>query len=166
MKKKALIVTVGILFVVLLGTIFIGTTRYSCTSMEKLFANDKLLFHNAAETLLDHPCDGGIRIRKEDPQNELVTVVQVGELFIETEGATFSSDINEEIYAAVAPLFEKNYVTGIAGGSGQIHFAINSYMGEESSIVFSTNNKPRGSFPTLIEQKKLEENWYAIICQD
>ena len=48
MKKKALIVTVGILFVVLLGTIFTGTTRYSCTSMEKLFANDKLLFHNAA----------------------------------------------------------------------------------------------------------------------
>ena len=68
MKKKALIVTVGILFVVLLGTIFTGTTRYSCTSMEKLFANDKLLFHNAAETLLDHPCDGGIQRHQRSPK--------------------------------------------------------------------------------------------------
>lgn len=166
MKKKVLVVTVGILFVAFIGLIFTCTTRYSCTSMEKLFANDKLLFHNAAETLLDHSCDGGIRIRKEDPQNELVTVVQVGELFIETEGAAFSSETYEEIYAAVAPLFAKNLVTGIAGGSVQIQFAINSYMGEESSIIFTTNNKPRGSFPTLVEQRMLEENWYAIICQD
>ena len=166
MKKKIIIALIIVLLAFVTLIVALKWNDQDCDSMAKLFAENKEAFQNAATIMLNQHCDEGMRILAEDPKNDRVTVVQIGSLYFETTNRRYPNEVYEELYAALEPLFEKKFVDGIAFDSIHIQFCVRLYMGEEASIIYTTDGKPGGSFPTIEEQRMLEENWYAFVCHD
>ena len=166
MKKLLLIVIVLVFLAFATLIVDVKLNKVDCDDLEKIFAENKEAFQNAATVMLNQHCEKGILILTEDPQNDRTIVAQVGNLYFETVHHRYPDEVYEEIYAAVEPLFEKKLVDGISFASSTIQFCVQLYIGVESSLIYTTDGKPSGSFPDIEEQRLLEENWYAFVCHD
>ena len=74
----------------------------------------------------------------------------------------------QSIYESVLPLF-RDGLSGIAASGHQTQFCVVAApeLGLEASLIWTDGERaPTGSYPTVLRQQQLNQEWYAIVVSD
>ena len=103
-----------------------------------------------------------------DYQNEGVCVKRVNELYFISRKGEYAAEVYQSIYESVLPLF-RDGLSGIAASGHQTQFCVVAApeLGLEASLIWTDGERaPTGSYPTVLRQQQLNQEWYAIVVSD
>ena len=162
------------LIIVFLCTACSRSDRYQETTLDFYDAHQVAL--QAAQAVLQDFADendDSMLIRSvdalgKDYQNEGVCVKQVNELYFISRKGEYAAEVYQSIYESVLPLF-RDGLSGIAASGHQTQFCVvaASERGLEASLIWTDGERvPTGSYPTVLRQQQLNQEWYAIVVSD
>jgi hypothetical protein len=162
------------LIIALFCTACSHTESYQETTMD-FYAAHRTELQAAQATLQDfaEANDDSMLIRPvealgKDYQNEGVCVKRVNELYFISRKGEYAAEVYQSIYESVLPLF-RDGLSGIAASGHQTQFCVVAApeRGLEASLIWTDGERaPTGSYPTVLRQQQLNQEWYAIVVSD
>ena len=162
------------LIIALFCTACSHTESYQETTMD-FYAAHRTELQAAQATLQDfaEANDDSMLIRPvealgKDYQNEGVCVKRVNELYFISRKGEYAAEVYQSIYESVLPLF-RDVLSGIAASGHQTQFCVVAApeRGLEASLIWTEGERaPTGSYPTVLRQQQLNQEWYAIVVSD
>lgn len=130
-----------------------------------LYQANEPSFQEASATLTRNYAKGLAVVRNVDALESRVKH-KINDLYI-LSNQPLEADAYEAIYQSVAPLFNQNNIERIGVSEDSIGFILTHEYGTIVGIYYiSTGDFPNNGYQTILERKRINENWFVMIVQD